>query len=177
MNENGCRKGCLISFLLSLYFKNLYFSNGIQESLYTSSPNISTLGDLSGVTAESFSNEEIGLPYTLYNKLFGTEFTSADLYDFDLLPEQTITVTRYLDDNPKNSVVYSKSLKIACLTNHFVCLSKDNMLFLKQQDWRPSRVYFKDAKNVNAIVDFMEENEYEFISKKQEILGWQTIYL
>ena len=153
-----------------VWSKNLYFSNGIQESLYTSSPNISTLGDLSGVTAESFSNEEIGLPYTLYNKLFGTEFTSADLYDFDLLPEQTITVTRYLDDNPKNSVVYSKSLKIACLTNHFVCLSKDNMLFLKQQDWRPSRVYFKDAKNVNAIVDFMEENEYEFISKKQEAL-------
>lgn len=153
-----------------VWSKNLYFSNGIQESLYTSSPNISTLGDLSGVTAESFSNEEIGLPYTLYNKLFGTEFTSGDLYNFDLLPEQTITVTRYLDDNPKNSVVYSKSLKIACLTNHFVCLSKDNMLFLKQQDWRPSRVYFKDAKNINAIVDFMEENEYEFISKKQEAL-------
>lgn len=153
-----------------VWSKNLYFSNGINEGLYTNSPNISVYGDLSGVSAESFSNKEIGLPYTLYNKLFGTDFTTENLYDFDLLPEQTITLTRYVDDNPKNSVVYSKSLKIACLTNHFVCLSRDNMLFLKQQDWRPSRVYFKDATDVNAIVDFMEENEYEFISKKQEAL-------
>ena len=153
-----------------VWSKNLYFSNGEHESLYTNSPNVSTFGDLTGVSADSFSNEEIGLPYTLYNKLFGTEFTSENLYDFDLLPEQTITVTRYVDDNPKNAIVYSKSLKVACLTNHFVCLSKDNMLFLKQQDWRPSRVYFNDAKDVNAIMDFMEENKYEFISKKQEAL-------
>lgn len=153
-----------------VWSKNLYFSNGVNEATYTNSPNISVLGDTSGVSAENFSNEEIGLPYTLYNKLFGTEFTTEDLYDFDLLPEQTITVTRYLDDNPKNTIIYSKTFKIACLTNHYVCLSRDNILFLKQNDWRPSRVYFKDATDINAIVDFMQENEYEFISKKQETL-------
>lgn len=151
--------------------KNLYFSNGVNEGLYTASPNVSVLGDNSPkISTESFANDEIGLPYTLYNKLFGTEFTTSNLYDFDLLPEQTITVTRYVDDNPQKSVVYSKSFKITCLTNHYVCLSRDNVLFIKQHDWRPSRVYFKDAIDVNAIVDFMEENDYEFISKKQEAL-------
>ena len=153
-----------------VWSKNLYFSNGVNESTYANSPNISVLGDTAGVTAENFSNEEIGLPYTLYNKLFGTEFTTANLYNFDLLPDQTITVTRYLDDNPQKPVVYSKTFKIACLTNHYVCLSRENILFLKQQDWRPSRVYFKDAVDVNTIVEFMDENGYEFVSKKQETL-------
>ena len=154
-----------------VWSKNLYFSNGIIESSYASPPNASVLGEYgSGIPADMVSDDEIGLPYTLYNKLFGTEYTTQDLYNFDLLPEQTITLTRYQDDNPQKAVVYTKTLKIACLTNTYLRLSENNILFLKQHDWRPSRVYFKDAQDINAIVEFMEENEYEFVSKKQEVL-------
>lgn len=154
-----------------VWSKNLYLSNGVQQVAYASPPNISVLGEHgSNITSDHFSDGEIGLPYALYNKLFGTEYTTEDIYDFDLLPEQTVTLTRYRDDNPKKEVVYTKTLTVTCLTGRYICLSKNNIVFMKQHDWHPSRVYFKDAHNVSAIVSFMEENDYEFISKKQETL-------
>ena len=146
---------------------DLYVSVGGQETLASSLRYASTK-DRS--TTIAYADNEIGIPYTLYNTLFGTEYTVSDTYRCDERFGQEIVFTRYVDNNPKKGTVYSKAFTIKCITPYDPELNDTSMRLLKLADWQPSRLYFLEPQNLGDIVDYVTQNEYRVVSVEQSKL-------
>lgn len=121
-----------------------------------------------GVTHSDFADDEIAIPYKMYNDLFGTDLDDSDANK--MLPAdkiQTVLVRRHVDNDLKKDVVYEKAFKITAVTSARMVASRNTMLTFKRLDWQPSAYYVKDIKNVDRIVSFIENGNYRFLSRSQ----------
>lgn len=120
------------------------------------------------LSTSDFAENEIAIPYAVYNSLFGTKYTKDDTYKLGILEPKTVKLTRYVDDNPKLPVVYEKEFTVTCLSDSYMCMSEENLYFIKKSDWIPTRLYIKDPADVSAITDFVTENHYHLMSREQQ---------
>lgn len=146
---------------------DLYVKSGDNEILASALLYASTMDRNPAV---SYADDEIGLPYTFYNTLFGTDYNENDLYQSDDRFGQEISFNRYVDNNPKKELIYSKTLKVKCLTRYDPEINDKTMRAFKEADWHPSRLYFSEPEDISKITDFIVENEYEIVSAEQSKL-------
>lgn len=144
----------------------LYFSSGDVEVLGSKLNYSTTRSEPLG--PGNVNDGEIGLPYDIYNSVFGTDYTEKDANILDSVDRREITVRKYIDDDPKKGIVYEKTLTVSFLTVSRAVLSEETMLELKRADWQPSRIYIKDAKDIGAVLDFCREMEYHLVSREQK---------
>ena len=111
---------------------------------------------------------EIGLPLEMYNELFGTEYTAEDTNKLGHIEEKTLTLRRYAEDDPTGGLLYEREVRVVLLTNTRMVASEDVMLFIRNSDWLPYSIYVKDAEDISAVTDFVEENDYVFSSREQK---------
>ncbi len=156
-----------LSDLTMVRTTDLYVSAGGPEILASSLTYASNIERNKNV---EYADGEIGLPYELYNTLFGTSYTKDDMFASDERFGQQIVFTRYVDNSPKKGVVYSKTFTVKCLTNAKLEMSDGDMKSLKKSDWQPSRIYFLDPTNVDSVINYVIENEYELVSVEQSKL-------
>lgn len=121
-----------------------------------------------GVQTSDFADNEIAIPYDMYNSLYGTNYTAADTNLMDHIEKQTVTVIRYVDDDPKNDIVYTLDFTITALTTSRLVGNENTMMTIKKLDWYPSGIYIKDIKDVDNAVDFVDKSEYHFVSRAQK---------
>lgn len=120
-----------------------------------------------GLTTSDFSDGEIAIPYELYNSLYGTEYTDDDTNILDHVPHQTVVVSRHVDNELKNPVVYEQTFKVTAVTSSRMVANENTMMLFKRLDWQPVGIYIKDVKNVGKIVDFVDRGDYTFICRSQ----------
>ena len=133
---------------------------------------------------EDFADNEIAIPFSVYNTLFDTNYTKDDTYKLNYIEPKSITVTRYQDNNPKLPVVYEKEFKVVCLSDLYWCMSINSMHFIKESDWIPTRLYVINPTNVSSIVDYLAENDCHLMSTEQQninqinkvIVSFQTLF-
>lgn len=143
---------------------NLYVSAGGPEICASTLNYASSLQRNASIT---YADGEIGIPFELFNTLFDTSYTAQDLYKTDFGGGQQITFRRYVDNNPKKALVYSKTFTIKCLTQRNLEMNNAMMREFKKADWQPSRIYLLNPPDIDAVVDFVTEKQYHLVSIEQ----------
>ena len=146
---------------------DLYVSGGGPE---VCASNLTYTSSLTRNSSVDYTDSEIGVPFELYNTIFGTSYTAEDMYSTDSRFGQTITFKRYVDNTPKRGLVYSKTFTVKCLTNTMLEMNDESMRSFKKEDWQPSRIYFLNPTDVGSIVDYVTENEYKLVSNEHSAL-------
>ena len=118
----------------------------------------------------TLSDGEIGIPYTMYNALYGTSYDEKSANKLDTVEPREITIRRYVDNDPKKQTVYEMKCTVTFVTSGKMIAAENVMLDMNRADWYPSRIYIKDAKNIESITEFVTENEYFFVSREQKNL-------
>ncbi len=144
----------------------LYFSANDREILGSNLNYASTMSTPLG--SDHVNDGEIGLPFEIYNALFETEYTEKDANVLNLVEQKEIKIKRYLDNDPQKGMVYEMTFTVSFLTGSRMVISEGDMLQLKRADWQPSRIYIKEANNVEAILEFCTENDYHLVSREQK---------
>ncbi|MBQ7389972.1 MAG: ABC transporter ATP-binding protein/permease [Clostridia bacterium] len=147
-------------------FAGFYYEAEGNEFTLPSVGFVSTLSRPLG--ADHVGEGEIGLPYELFNKLYGTEYTASDANKLDHIEKKTVTLKRYIDDDPKKGLLYEMDFTVTLLTNSRPIISREGMLAIKRADWQPSRIYMKGDVDVGAVLDFIEENDYHIVSREKK---------
>ena len=122
----------------------------------------------SGIQTSDFADNEIAIPYEMYNSLYGTNYTSADANKMNHIEKQAVKVIRYVDDDPKNEKVYELDFTITAVTTTRLVGNENTMMTIKKSDWYPSKIYIKDIKDVDNAVNFVDKSEYQFGSRAQK---------
>ncbi len=118
----------------------------------------------SGVTYADFADDEIAIPYTIYNDIFGTNYTKSDANKLNRIEPKNITIKNYADDDNTKEVLYQKEFTVTALTTTRIVGSKNTMLYFQREEWRPIRLYFKNAQDVGDIIDYVNENNFHLVS-------------
>ena len=114
------------------------------------------------------TDDEIGLPFDIYNTLFGTDYTEKDVNILNHVERREVSMKRYIDNDPKKGVVYEKTLTVAFVTSSRAVISEATMLEVKRADWQPSRIYIKNPSDVESVFAFCQENDYHLVSREQK---------
>ena len=114
------------------------------------------------------TDDEIGLPFDIYNTLFGTDYTEKDVNILNHVERREVSMKRYIDNDPKKGVVYEKTLTVAFVTSSRAVISEATMLEVKRGDWQPSRIYIKNPSDVESVFAFCQENDYHLVSREQK---------
>ena len=144
----------------------LYFAAGDKMASGKKLTCMSTI--LTGLETTDFDDNEIAIPYEMYNTLYGTSYTSADANKMNRVAKQTVKVIRYVDDDPKNEIVYDLDFTITAVTTTRLVGNEETMMRIKKNDWYPSKIYIKDIKDVDNAVNFVDKSDYQFGSRAQK---------
>ena len=108
----------------------LYFSAGDKEETYKNLNYMTVF--TSGLKTTDFADGEIAIPYELYNALFDTEYTSKDANKLDRVEKKTVTMRRYVDDDPLLRVVHEREFTVTALTSSRLVANENTMLYLRR---------------------------------------------
>lgn len=143
----------------------MYFATEDKE---LTSPLVRTLSTIDHqLVNRALEDGEAGIPYSVYNTLFGTDYSDSDVNKFDHVPKKTVKVRRYVDDDPNAELLYEKEFTVSFVTSNRFVVSENMMYFFKRADWRPSRVYYKGDVDLEGLTSFMTEGEYKFVARRQ----------
>ena len=120
------------------------------------------------LSAKDVADGEIGLPYDIYNMLFGTEYTEKDANILDHVEKRELTVRKYVDDDSDKEVIFDETFTVSFLTVSRLVMSERDMLKVRRADWQPSRIYIKNVKSVDPVFSFVTENGYHLVSREQK---------
>lgn len=114
------------------------------------------------------SDDEVGLPYDIYNMLFGTEYTEKDANILNHVEKRELTIRKYAEDDPNMEVLYEDTFTVSFLTSMRLVMSEKSMLDVRRADWHPSRIYVKNVKSVEPIFSFVTEKDCHLVSREQK---------
>lgn len=116
---------------------------------------------------DSLADNEIAIPYSLYNSLFGTKLTTEDVGKLDHVEKKAIKLRRYVDNSTSRGLLYELEFTVVAVTDARIVCSESSMEKIVRLDWQPSGIYVKDVKNIDDVVDFVENTDTRFISRSQ----------
>ena len=145
---------------------DMYFAAGDSEVFGSGLNYMSTMTSPLGIN--DVAKGEIGLPYSIYNDLFGTSYNDNDANKLNHVEEREVKIRRYVDDDPECELLYEMTFTVKFLTATRLVASVDDMIAIRQADWQPSRIYIKNPGNLGAILEFAHENGYHFVSATQQ---------
>lgn len=126
-------------------------------------------------TGRELADDEIAIPYTLFNRAFGTYYTKTTLNRYNASGnKRTITLTRYEGGSPSGKVLYSREFKVALITDDLIVVNRANFSWLREQEFKPIGLYLMGIEDEQEIIDFVTENEFRLICLEQE--GIDKVY-
>ena len=118
----------------------------------------------------TLADDEIGIPYAMYNALYGTTYDEKSVNKQNAVESREIIIRRYVDNDPNKGIVYEMKCTVTFVTASKFMAAENVMKNMNRADWYPSAIYVKDPQNIEGITAFMTENNYHFLSREQKNL-------